>query len=253
MHSPQLNWLLAQLPEVDYERLMPHLELVGLDTGKQLFHTGQRHTDFFFPTTCTISAQIELEQGDTADIFLLGSCGLFGTGTIQRGAFFKAIVRKPGFAYRCPAETYMQEMTRGGGVMMMSLMAMRIIMEQMATNISCRTFHSINQQVARWLISYGQGEPVDTINITHGELAIALDVRREAVTLALNEAERRGCVSLNRGHIKVLDYAVLKGLACACQTEPTLNKLWSDKELKGISDVPSVLAQMAKQTKSRRR
>ena len=64
MHSPQLNWLLAQLPEDDYERLSPHLELVGLETGKQLFHTGQQHTDIFFPTTCTVSAQIELETGN---------------------------------------------------------------------------------------------------------------------------------------------------------------------------------------------
>ena len=95
MHSPQLNWLLAQLPEDDYERLSQHLELVGLDTGKQLFHTGQQHTDIFFPTTCTVSAQIELEQGDTTDIYLLGPHGFFGTGTTHRGTFFKAIVRKP--------------------------------------------------------------------------------------------------------------------------------------------------------------
>ncbi len=253
MHSPQLNWLLAQLPEDDYERLSPHLELVGLDTGKQLFHTGQQHTDIFFPTTCTVSAQIELEQGDTTDIYLLGPHGFFGTGTTHRGTFFKAIVRKPGFAYRCPADVYMREMTRGAGVMMMSMLATRIMMEEMATNISCRTFHSVNQQVARWLIAYGQGDPVETIHITHSELANALGVRREAVTLALNDAERQGCVSLNRGHIKVRDYDGLKGLACSCHTEPTLNKVWSEQELKGIGNLPSVIAQLAEKARLRRR
>ena len=253
MHSPQLNWLLSQLPEVDYERLVPHLELIGLETGKQLFHTGQQHTDIFFPTTCTVSAQIELEQGDTTDVYLLGARGLFGTGTSHRGTFFKAIVRKPGFAYRCPTEIFMREVTRGAGVMMMSLMATRIMMEEMATNISCRTFHSVGQQVARWLISYGQGDPVETIQITHGELANALGVRREAVTLALNDAERQGSVSLNRGHIKVLDYDLLKGLACHCHTEPTLNKDWNDKELKGLGDLPSVLENIAVQARTKRR
>ena len=253
MHSPKLNWLLSQLPEEDYDRLAPHLELMGLDTGKQLFHTGQLYTDIFFPTTCTVSAQIQLEQGNSTDIYLLGTRGLFGTGPPQRGTYFRAIVRKPGFAYRCPTEIYMREMTRGGGVMMISLMAMRIMMEEMATNISCRTFHSVGQQVARWLISYGQGEAIETIHITHSELANALGVRREAVTLALNEAERHGSVSLNRGHVRVLNYELLKSLACNCHTEPTLNKDWSEKELKGLGDLPSVLENIAVQARTKRR
>ena len=253
MHSPKLNWLLSQLPEVDYGRLAPHLELIGLDAGKQLFHTGQQHTEIFFPTTSTVSAQIELEQGNSTDIYLLGARGLFGTGTPQRGTYFKAIVRKPGFAYRCPTEIFMREMTRGAGVMMISLIAMRVMMEEMATNISCRTFHSVGQQVARWLISYGQGEAVETIHITHSDLANALGVRREAVTLALNEAERQGSVSLNRGHVKVIDYELLKQLACNCHSEPTLNKAWSQKELQGIGDVPSVLQQNAAQARAKRR
>lgn len=249
MHSPLLNWLLAKLPDSDYERLAPHLELVGLAAGKELFHTGQQHTDIFFPTTCTVSAQIELEQGQSTDIYLLGDRGLFGTGTTHRGTFFKAIVRKPGFAYRCASEVYMRELMRGEGVMMISLLATRIMMEEMATNISCRTFHSVGQQVARWLITYGQGEAMEIIAITHSELANALGVRREAVTLALNDAERQGCVSLNRGHIKVLDYAALKKLACNCTTEPTLNKDWSEKELEGLGNLPAVIERIAAQAR----
>ena len=241
MHSPRLNWLLAQLPQTDYDRLAPHLELVGLANGKQLFFTGQQVTDIYFPTTCSISAQIELEEGNTTDIYLLGERGLFGTGTSQRGTYFKAIVRKSGLAYRCPAEVYMREMVRGEGVMMISLMAMRIIMEEMAANISCRTFHTIPQQVARWLINYGQGEPVETIHITHNELANALGVRRERVTLALNDGARQGFIQLNRGHITVLNHEQLKKMACNCGSEPTLNQAWREKDLQSIHDLPAQL------------
>lgn len=110
----------------------------------------------------------------------------------------------------------------------------------------------IELQVARWLITYGQGEPVETIHITHSQLANALGVRREAVTLALNDAERQGSVRLNRGHIKVLNHELLKGLACNGHTEPTLNKVWGQKELEGIGDVPSVLQQIGAQAHARR-
>ena len=221
MHLPKLNFLLASLPEVDYTRLAPHLELIGLKSGTELFHTGKQRTDIYFPTTCTVSAQIELEQGNCTDVYLLGDRGLFGTGTVKRGTYFKAIVRKPGFAYRCPSTVFMEEMVRGEGVMMMSLMATRIIMEEMATNISCRTFHPLNQQVARWLINYGQDDPIETITITHSELANVLGVRRERVTLALNQLENQACISLNRGHIKVKDYTLLTKYACNCNHAET--------------------------------
>jgi CRP-like cAMP-binding protein len=244
MHLPKLNFLLASLPEADYTRLASHLELVGLTSGTELFHTGKQRTDIYFPTTCTVSAQIELEEGNCTDVYLLGDRGLFGTGTLKRGTYFKAVVRKPGFAYRCPTSVYMEEMVRGEGVMMMSLMATRIIMEEMATNISCRTFHTLSQQVARWLINYGQGDPIEIINITHNDLANVLGVRRERVTLALNQLENHGCISLNRGHIKVNDYASLMKYACNCNTEPTLNKLWSEEELEGVKDLPAKLKKL---------
>jgi hypothetical protein len=72
MHTPRLNWLLANLPSGDYERPVPHPELVGLATGTQLFPKGATNTNFYFPTTCSISAQIELENGDTTDVYLMG-------------------------------------------------------------------------------------------------------------------------------------------------------------------------------------
>ena len=102
------------------------------------------NTQRFFSTTSTVSAQIELEQVNTTDIYLLGARSLFGTGTTHRGTYFKAIVRKPGFAYHCPTEIYMREMTRGAGVMMISLLAMHIMVKEMASNIEadpdqCRT------------------------------------------------------------------------------------------------------------------
>ena len=238
MHSPRLNFLLASLPSPDFERLAPHLELVGLASGMEIFHSGKKRTEIYFPSTCTVSAQIELEQGGCTDIYLLGNQGLFGTGTPQRGTFFKAIVRKPGFAYRCPTDIYLRELVRGEGVMLMSLMATRMIMEEMAKNISCRTFHSISQQVGRWLIKYGQDDPAETIAITHSELANALGIRRERVTLVLNEIRSQGCISLNRGHIKVTDYPALRVFACNCDSETTLNKVWSEDELASIQALP---------------
>lgn len=87
MHSPKLNWLLALLPEADYDKLLPHLELVGLDSGKVLFQTGQKDTPLYFPTTCTISAQIQLDNGNTTDIYMLGKQGVSAPATAAAACF----------------------------------------------------------------------------------------------------------------------------------------------------------------------
>lgn len=235
MHSPRLNWLLAQLPEPDYERLLPHLQLVGLETGKQLFCSDQKETDIFFPTTCTVSAQIEMAHGKSTDIYLLGNRVFFGCSNNQRSCLFKAIVRQAGFAYRCPRSVYMREYVRSEEFMKIALIDMRIKMEAMATNLSCRTFHATDQLVARWLLSYGQGSCISTIHITHAELANALGARRERVTLALNQAARQGCLRLQRGRIIVLDYPLLQKLACNCSTEFTVNNAADQPALPTLS------------------
>jgi CRP-like cAMP-binding protein len=245
VHSPKLNTLLASLPEADYEKLAPHLELVGLTSGTEIFHSGKQNTGIYFPSTCTVSAQAELINGVCTDIFLLGNQGLFGTGTPKRGTYYKAIVRKPGLAYRCPVHIFTEEMLRAQGVMLMSLMATRIMMEEMAKNITCRTFHSASQQVARWLMKYGQDDPVETITITHNELADAIGVRRERITTVLNQIEAEGAIRLNRGHITLKDYSALSQFACDCDSEPTLNKVWTQEDLVSVIDLPAALTKLA--------
>ena len=38
--SPRQNALLAALPDTDYERLLPHLELVPLELGRAVYESG---------------------------------------------------------------------------------------------------------------------------------------------------------------------------------------------------------------------
>lgn len=136
----------------------------------------------------------------------------------------------------------MQELMRSNSVVASTLIASRIMMEEMATGIACRTFHNIGQQVASWLLGYGQDSQPEIIEITHAELASALGTRRERVTLALNETAKKGWLSLHRGHIEIHDYAALRKYACNCYGGPLLNKaLRHQNELQNLEWLPSFL------------
>ena len=48
-HDPKKNHLLAALPEVEYQRWLPHLEWVGMPLGRVLYEAGGTLAHVYFP------------------------------------------------------------------------------------------------------------------------------------------------------------------------------------------------------------
>ena len=71
---------------------------------------------------------------------------------------------------------------------------------------------------------------VDTIEITHKMIADKLNLRRECVTLDLNNLQRLGIVLTIRGRLSILKRVKLEKLSCECykviinETEHLLNQ-----------------------------
>jgi hypothetical protein len=55
-----------------------------------------------------------------------------------------------------------------------------------------------------------------TILFSHAELGMMLGVRREAISLALNELYLLDAVRLKRNRFEVLDRALLEQMVCEC-------------------------------------
>jgi hypothetical protein len=54
-NDPRQNHLLAALPQSEFERLAPHLELVSLALGEVLYESGGRLNHVYFPTDSIVS------------------------------------------------------------------------------------------------------------------------------------------------------------------------------------------------------
>ncbi len=209
MQSPKHNGLLEQLPPHDYERLLPHLERIHLDKGQVLFRADEPCIYRYFPTTCVVSAQVELTDGGSAEIFLAGDRGLVGIHNVHHKSFYAAVMRKEGYAYRCCAEVFQSEIRRGEGVFEMMAKITCQLMREMAQRLVDKTFSSIDQQVAHCLLNWQLLVRSDRAAVTHSTIASALGVRREAVTIALNNMARLGVLSLGRGSIQILSRKAL--------------------------------------------
>ena len=79
------NHLLATLPTTDFERVFTNLELVTLELGQVIAESGQKISHAYFPTTAIISMMYKIENGDAAEIAVMGRNGVVGISLFLAG------------------------------------------------------------------------------------------------------------------------------------------------------------------------
>ncbi len=217
-NDPNQNHLLAALPDAEFDRLSPHLELVAMPLGDVLYESGGKLSYAFFPTTSIISLHYLLENGGSSEIAGVGKEGVVGVSLIMGGNTTpsRAIVQTGGHGYRLPAHILMEEFNRGGPLMRLLLRYTQALLTQMAQTAVCNRHHTVEQQLCRWLLVTLDRLPRTDLTMTQELIANMLGVRREGVTEAAGRLQGYGYISYRRGHISVLDRAGLERDVCEC-------------------------------------
>jgi len=84
----------------------------------------------------------------------------------------------------------------------------------MAQTAVCNRHHSVEQQLARWLLLSLDRLPDNELRMTQELIANMLGVRREGVTEAAGKLQKDGLINYSRGHITVLDRPKLEHRVC---------------------------------------
>jgi CRP-like cAMP-binding protein len=234
--SPERNHLLASLPTAAKERLFPHLERVSLSLGDVLYESGDRLSYVYFPTDAIVSLMYVMENGASAEISVVGNDGVVGIAVFMGGASTtsRAVVQSAGTGYRLSGRRLNEEFQRSSEMRHRLLLYTQALLTQMAQTAVCNRHHTIDQQLARWLLLSLDRLPDDEVSMTQELIANMLGVRREGVTNAAMKLQRQGVIQYNRGHIRVLDRPRLERLTCECyavvkqETDRLLPRLTQD-------------------------
>jgi CRP-like cAMP-binding protein len=216
--SPHQNHLLDALPESDYERLAPHLELIPMRLGDVLCESGDKLRHVYFPTTCIISLLYVMQDGASAEIAVVGNEGLLGISLFMGGDTTpsRAIVQSAGHAVRLKAAFLKEEFDRFGPLMHLLLRYTQALITQMAQTAVCNRHHSIDQQLCRWLLLSLDRLDSNELQMTQELIANMLGVRREGVTEAAGKLQEAGLIHYTRGRITVLDRPGVEARSCEC-------------------------------------
>jgi len=222
-HSPKQNHLLAALPAEVFNRITPHMELIAMPLGEVLYESGGQLHHVYFPTTAIVSLYYVMEDGASAEIAGVGNEGVLGISLFMGGNTTpgRATVQTGGFGYRLKWRYMLDEFNRIGGrrsgaLQNLLLRYTQALLTQMSQTAVCNRYHSVEQQLCRWLLLTLDRLPTNELTITHELISNMLGVRREGVTETAGNLQRAGLISYRRGHITVLDRPGLETHACEC-------------------------------------
>jgi CRP-like cAMP-binding protein len=216
--SPKQNHLLAALPDPEFNRWLPMLEPMEMQLGEVLYESGSTLKHVYFPTNCIVSLLYVMENGQSAEIAVVGNEGIVGVSLFMGGGSTpsRAVVQSAGAGYRLSALAMKEEFDRAGHVLHLLLRYTQALITQMSQTAACNRHHSLDQQLCRWLLLSLDRLQGNDLVMTQELIANMLGVRREGVTEGALKLQKAGLIRYSRGRITVLDRAGLEKCTCEC-------------------------------------
>jgi CRP-like cAMP-binding protein len=212
------NQILAPLDKAEYQELFSQLERVTFDLGENVYEADAPIDHVYFPETAVFSMLATMEDGRTVEVGPVGNEGLVGL-TVALGANTttdRVLIHIPGKALRLNARGLKAELISGRTTLSQNLTRYtRMLLAMTARTSACYKLHSVEQQLARWLLTMTDYVGKE-LRLTHDLIALTLGVRRAGVTVAANSFRTSGLIDYRRSHIQVTDREGLEAMACEC-------------------------------------
>jgi CRP-like cAMP-binding protein len=216
--NPLDNRLVAALPEAERRHWIQQLEVVDLPLGQVLYESGGTLSHVYFPTTAIVSLLYVMENGESAEIAVVGNEGIVGISLFMGGdsTSSRAVVQSAGQGFQLKAQSLIDDFNRAGAVLHLLLHYTQALITQMAQTAVCNRHHSLDQQLCRWLLLSLDRLQGNELLMTQELIANMLGVRREGVSEGALKLQHAGLIRYVRGHITVLDRSGLEKRSCEC-------------------------------------
>lgn len=213
------NKLLAALAASMLADWAADLAPVELQLGQVLCEPGAALRHAYFPTTALVCLLHVLRDGATTEVSVIGCEGMVGVTLLMGDGMSSSriVVQAAGTAIRLPAAALQRHAQQPGGVaMQLMLRYAQALIAQLSQTAACNRYHSIEQQLCRWMLLSVDRLGGLELAMTQEVIAGMLGVRREGVAVAAARLQRAGIIRYSRGRISVLDRDALERRSCEC-------------------------------------
>jgi CRP-like cAMP-binding protein len=218
IQGPDRNRILSSIRGEERARIFPHLTVVEWRRGEIIYETRIPQLYAYFPVDSLVSITHFLEDGHSCEIAVVGNCGMLGISIFTQAESMPeyAVVQAAGTAYRLKASILREEANRSERFRLLMLRYTQVLLAQISQSATCNRYHTIHQQLARWLLIATDYLPRNQLELTQEQIAHSLGVRREGVTEAAGRLQKEGLIEYRRGRINVVDRLGLEQVCCEC-------------------------------------
>lgn len=219
MKSKELkNRLLLRLPDDEWEKAEPHIELKPMKIRESLYEPNRpiEHVHFVNEGIGSLIALVEndvlVEVGTVGNEGFVGVPVMLGAEQIPGLSFCQI----PGSRYLMSANEFRRFMQELPTFRSLMYRYAESLFNQIAQNTACNRTHTVEERCARWLLQTHDRMQEDTFPLTQEFLGQMLGARRPTVNLAAAALQRAGYISYARGLITVTNREGLEAGACVC-------------------------------------
>mgnify|MGYP001791687965 CR=1 FL=1 len=217
-NGEKVNRLLAALSPIEYQRLLPDFKEVWLENNQVIYQPNEEITEVYFPLDALISIVSTLKDGSTTEIAVVGNQGMVGLPILWGGStsIVNTVVQVAGNAIKLSASKLKSECSKKGKLENLLQLYTQALFAQIAQNAACNVHHTIEQRLARWLLTVQDCIPQNELPLTQEFMASMLGVRRSGVTQAAGMLQQAKIIHYVRGKITILDREALEEVSCEC-------------------------------------
>jgi CRP-like cAMP-binding protein len=197
---------------------LPDLRLRELPLKARLHEPNVPITSVYFPEASYVSMVAYMENGDAAEVGLIGYEGLVGLPVLLGSdrSDIEALVQCPGPALSMGVGAFRAALEADHILRSLLLRYALVHHEQVARTVACNSRHYTRERLARWLLMAHDRARSDNFPMTHETLSMMLGVRRAGITVAAGQLQKAGFIRYEKGRITVMDRPRLEAVACEC-------------------------------------
>lgn len=214
----RLNAILAQLPDREYAKLRPRLELQQTQMRQAAYEPGRPITHVYFPLSSVYSLVAVANGRILLEVATIGQEGMVGL-PIFLGATSSpqaAFCQVPGETASVSVGDFRQALTRDGALHALLSRFTQATMVQVAQNVICNSAHPTLARMARWLLTTQDRVGRAQFQLTQEFLGQMLGVRRPTVSETARRLQAQHIIRYSRGVMTITDRDRLEDTACEC-------------------------------------
>lgn len=210
------NSILSSLSPDCIQRL--HLRPVDLQVPRQLESPGTPIRYLVFPEQGAASMTTTFMDGSQVEVGLYGYESVIGVSALMgtKQSLNRIYMQIPGNGFVASIEDGRREFQRGEHFQRLALAFVQAQFIQVGQSAGCNAKHTVEQRLARWLLTCADRSRSTTFAISQDFIATMLGIRRMSASAAIIGLKDEGIISNHRNQISLANRQALEARACEC-------------------------------------